>query len=383
MERAARRSARDARELPLILQTQPGRRAGLGLQTGALSELPNPLMKNSVRYLLPLLLGGAFIASASATTVVRRDPNVVRIQISDPVHVRVEKGDKFDKKAPSEKVTFLGVETASVPDALAAQLGLGENMGLVVRRVADDSPAASVLKEHDVLTKFGDQLLVDSRQLSVLIRAKKAGDEVKLTLFRGGKEMTVSVKLAEHEVPRMFGLRSGDMPDNEMFRFFQGDAGGPMIERLRELPGIGRDELRDVLRMIGRERGNWFAGPRVHIMKRKGGSSLLNMAEGNFAYSDEEGAVEINASNGKRQLTVKDAKGNVTFQGPINTDEEREKLPAEVKKRLGKIDSATIDFEADDSLEQEGAAVKSPEKTKTSRELGRDPGRSLGRALRF
>lgn len=334
-------------------------------------------MKHSLRYLLAASLGGALATSALATTVVRHDdPKQITVRIADPVRIRI---DKSDKKAPLEKVTFLGVETSSVSDDLAAQLGLERDLGLVVQRVAENSPASGALQEHDVLTKFGDQLLVDARQLGVLVRSKKPGDEVKLTLFRAGKETTVSVKLGEHEAPRIVGIRSGDMPGGDAFQFFQGP-GGPAIERLRELPGINRDEINDVLRMIGRERGNWFAGPRIHMVKRHGGSSLLNMAEGNFAYSDDDGAVEITASKGQRELTIKDAKGNVTFKGPITTDEERDKLPAEVKKRLGKIDSANIDFEADETLEQEGAAVK-PDKTKTSRELGRDAGRDAGRAI--
>jgi hypothetical protein len=340
-------------------------------------------MKNSLRYLVPVALGGALVASAHAATVVRHvEPHVVTIRVSDPA--KVHPAGNAERKLPSEKVTFLGVETAPLPDALASQLGLADGMGLVVRHVADDSPAANALKEHDVLTKLGDQQLVDARQLSVLIRAKKPGDEVKLTLFRGGKETTVTAKLGEREVPRMFGLHSGDFPGGEdAFRFFEQE-GGPAIERLRELPGIARDELNDVLRIIGRERGNWIGGsPRMHVFKRHGGgSSLLNMAEGNFAYSDDEGSIEVTASKGQRELTMKDTKGNVTFKGPINTDEDREKLPAEVKKRLGKIDSATIDFEADESLEQEGAAVKAPEKTKTGSESPREtvrPAREAGR----
>lgn len=338
-------------------------------------------MKNSVRYLLPVLLGGALAASAQATTVVRRvvAPDVVTIRVSEPGQPSAP--DKIEKKLPREKVTFLGVETGSLSDVLASQLGLPEGMGLVVRRIAEDSPAAAALKEHDVLTKLGDQQLVDSRQLSVLVRAKKPGDDVKLTLYRAGKEMTVTVKLGEREVPRVFGLRSGDLPGGEAFRMFEGDM--PAFERLRELPGIARDELNDVLRIIGRERGNWFGGsPRVHVFKRHGGgSSLLNMAEGNFVYSDDEGSIEIVASKGQRELTMKDAKGAVTFKGPINTDEEREKLPAEVKKRLGKIDSATIDFEADESLEQEGAAVR-PDKTKTRSEPVHRTTRVMRGALR-
>lgn len=328
-------------------------------------------MKNSVRYILPLLLGGACAASVHAATVVRRvDPHVVMVRVSDPAKIRVE---KFEKKLPTEKVTFLGVETAPVSDDLAAQLGLERGMGLVVGRVMDDSAAAGVLKAHDVLTKLGDQLLVDSRQLSILIRARKPGDEVKLTLIRGGKEMTVTAKLTEREVPRVLGLRSGDLPGPEGVRFFEGE-GGPAVERLRELPGLARDELNDVLRIIGRERGNWISGPRVHIFKRHGGgSSLLNLAEGNFVYSDEEGSIEIAAAKGQRELTIKDAKGEVSFKGPVNTDEEREKLPPEVKQRLRKIDDASIDFQADETLRQEGAAVTSPEKTKTGGKVAPAP----------
>lgn len=286
-------------------------------------------------------------------------------------------GDDMREK---EKVTYLGVETGPVPDVLADHLGLPEGFGLTVRSVAKDSPAAAVLQKNDVLRKLADQDLIDARQLSVLIRAKKPGDTVKLTIVRAGKEQVVTATLGEREVPKMwdFAERADGMTG---FRHLSEE--GPTIERLRELPGIARDELNDVLRIIGRERGNWFGGsPRVHVFKRHGGSSLLNMPEGNFAYSDDEGSIEIAAAKGQRELTMKDAKGNVTFKGPINTDEERDKLPAEVKKRLGKIDSATIDFEADDSLEQEGAAVK-PDKAKTSRELDRESGRSVRHTLRF
>lgn len=268
-----------------------------------------------------------------------------------------------------EKVTYLGVETGPVPRALAAHLGLERDHGLVVNGVAEHSPASAVLKENDVLKKFDDQWLVDSRQLSVLVRTKKPGDEVKLTIIRAGQERTVTAKLGERELPRMFGaIRVPDFGEGgPSVRFFKGE-GDLAIERLRELPGLAREELNDVLRIIGNERGKWFDGPRVHVFNRrhKDGSTILNMAEGNFAFSDDEGSIEVNASKGERKLTLKDAKGNVTFEGPINTGEQREKLPPEVKERLKKLEAMSIDFEADETLKQEGAAVKPPQKAKTS-----------------
>lgn len=268
-----------------------------------------------------------------------------------------------------EKVTYLGVETGPVPRALAAHLGLERDHGLVVNSVADNSPASAVLQENDVLEKLDDQRLVDARQLSVLVRAKKPGDEVKLAIIRAGKPQTVTAKLGERELPRMFGaIRLPDFgeggPD---LRVFKGD-GDLAIERLRELPGLARDELNDVLRIIGRERGKWFDGPRVHVFNRRhqDGSTILNMAEGNFAFSDDEGSIEVNASKGERKLTVKDAKGKILFDGPINTDEQRANLPPEVKERLKKLDAMSIDFEADETLEQEGATVKPPQKARTN-----------------
>lgn len=322
-------------------------------------------MKNSVRYLLPAVLGSlVFAASAhAASPQAQSRVRFVLTQNSVPADTKAE-----TPKAPREKVTFLGVETAPVPPPLAAQLGLGHDMGLVVTRLADASPAAGVLQQHDVLTKFGDQLLIDSRQLSVLVRAKKPGDEVKLTIVRGGREQVVTAKLGERDAPRVMGFRSlGDGATG--FQFEMGDSFN--IERLRELPGMARDELRDVFRIIGKERGNWFAGPRVHVLRRQGDadSTVLNLAEGNFVFSDNDGTVEVNASKGARQLTVKDASGKVIFDGPISTEEQRKNLPAEVRARLNKLEGTTIEFDATEDIQQEGAQITPPTPRKISREL--------------
>lgn len=271
--------------------------------------------------------------------------------------------------APQEKITYLGVETGPVPRALAAHLGLPPDHGLTINAVAENSPAASVLRQHDVLVKFEDQVLVDSRQLSVLIRAKKPGDDVKLTFMRAGQQQTATVKLGERELAR--GLRAIELGEGNAFRFLGGPEGAVAIERLRELPGLARDEINDALRIIGRERGNWFANPRVHIFRRgeKGGSTILNLAEGNVVFSDAEGTIEVVASAGDRQLTVKDSAGKVLFQGPINNDEQREQLPEAIKERLQKIEVSTFEFEAGEELEQEGGALPTTRPTKTSRPL--------------
>lgn len=267
-----------------------------------------------------------------------------------------------------EKVAYLGVETQPVDPTVAAQLGLPRGTGVVVRRVAEGSPAASLLQQHDVLTKLDDQVLVNMGQLTVLVRNHKAGDEVKLTYIRGGKEATAKAKLGEREVPKL-AWEGADGPATMQFfganamgggnvafsrampamPFEQGSVtlatpGMPGMAGTMATPALPPGEPGDVMRVIGGDRMHWFAQPRVHVLRRLGGagSTILDLAAGNFVFSDDAGSVEVNATNGKRELTVKDKAGKVTFQGPINTPEEHAKLPAEVKARIDAIGGAEL-----------------------------------------
>lgn len=313
------------------------------------------------RYLLPSLL-----LATAATSYGEEKKTIVIERKAGATHQGQATIDNDDDRVVEKvPVTFLGVETAPVGRTLGSQLGLPSDVGLVVVRVSPESPAASVLKEHDVLTKFADQILIDQRQLSVLVRSKKEGDEVALTVFRGGKEQVVKAKLGKREIPKLASTGSFEIGPGQGFRFL-GEDGGPSVMALRELPGMDRDNVNDVMRLIGRERAHWFAAPRVHVMKRDGGdgSTILDLAQGNFVYSDDDGSVEVNADDGKRELTVKNKKGDVTFKGPINNDADRKKLPPEVVARLSKIEGADMQFQPGDDFQQEGAAVPPPQKTK-------------------
>ena len=67
--------------------------------------------------------------------------------------------------------------------------------------IAPDSPAAAAgLKEHDILQKVNDQLIINFEQLHVLIRSKKAGEKVKLTVLRQGSEKQLDAKLSSRDV---------------------------------------------------------------------------------------------------------------------------------------------------------------------------------------
>lgn len=323
-------------------------------------------------YLLPAFALAALtpLAWAEKTAETRR------IEIDTPRRIVIHKDADEGEK---EKVTYLGIETAPVNRTLSAQLGLPKDVGLIVINVMEKSPASEALKEDDVLTKLDDQILIDTRQLGVLVRAKKNGEEVKLTFVRGGKEMTAKVKLGTREVAKhanAFFFRHGGQGILPM------TGSMPAMTWEHKLPGMGPDDARNVLRMIEHERGNFIAGPGVRIMGRAGkGSTIVDLPRSNISYSDDEGSIEIKVDDGKRNLTVKDAKGEVAFNGPINTAEERAKLPPAVSKRLEKLETDTISFEINEDFQPETVPLPpEPAKTKIGRSIRHDEGRPAARA---
>lgn len=307
-------------------------------------------MKNPI---IPRLLPVLLLAAASTAFAGPETKKEIRIHRgvgpSDGPHFNFKVGEPGPVEM--EKVAYLGIETLPVDPTVAVQLGLPRGTGVVVRRVAKESPADGVLQEHDVLTKLDDQILVNMAQLTVLVRNRKAGDEVRLTYIRGGKEAAAKVRLGEHEVPKVAWETRVGAPAVQVFGHSGLPGGGVMgfSPALPAMPVLPPNEPGDVMRVIGRERNQWFAQPRVHVLRRAGhpGATILDLAAGSFVFSDDKGSVEINATDGKRELTVKDKDGKVAFQGPITSPEDRDKLPAEVRRRIDEIGGAEFGDETD------------------------------------
>lgn len=232
-----------------------------------------------------------------------------------------------------ETVAFLGVETGPVSGTLSAQLELQPGTGLVINHVLPGSPAAGALKQHDILQKFDDQVLVESRQLAVLVRGKKEGDEIALTFLRGGKLQTAKVKLGKQEAPRLALL---SRPDEA--RVFAFDPGAK-VELTRPFGGETEDVDR-LLALVPRTPGQ--EPTRFRFESRPGQSftaTRVHTEDSNLVFSDDAGSLKISTAEGKKTLVAKDAKGTEIFNGPVNTPEEREKMPVELRTRLETLES--------------------------------------------
>jgi hypothetical protein len=104
---------------------------------------------------------------------------------------------------------WIGVSCEAVSDSLRSQLGLEENVGLLVNEVMDDSPAKKAgIQPHDVLiavlrksdSEAEERKLMEIGDLSEVVQRAEA-KPLQLMLFRKGKQQTVELTPAERPKP--------------------------------------------------------------------------------------------------------------------------------------------------------------------------------------
>ncbi len=305
-------------------------------------------MKHPLPYLTVLGIVFVSLSAAPAADVApvapapKADKKQLRVLAAPEPERRVYVQHAEKHVLEKETVAFLGVETSPVSATTGVQLGLPRGTGLVVNQLVPKSPAADALKVHDILLNLDDQILIEVRQLSVLIRNRKEGDEVTLTYLRGGQKATAKVKLGRQEVPKLSALVS-PAEGARVFRF-DGSGGEALFER--RIDEGDREEIDRVLSLIRRPAGApgmppGASSPRIRI-ERSGGPGFRSVAvhpgNSNLVFSDDGGSLELTLKDGAKALVAKDPKGGQLFAGPVTTPEERAALPQGVRERLEKLE---------------------------------------------
>src|ERR1700730_2242452 len=283
------------------------------------------------------------------------------------------------KKAPKVPMTFLGVETSQVPDVVSEQLGLPKGLGLVVDYVLPDSPAATAgVQQNDILKMLNDQILVEPSQERELLQTFSEGTEVTLTILRKGQEQKVTVKLAKKEMPQ----RHSQMPGGNHDRHWDFDETGDLGDQMQELKDQLQEQLGDAQR--GMIRGAVVkaheaakraredarrAAREIRILSNDNGAlkaTKIDLGKAQIVFSDGKGEMKLENVNGKRLLTAKDPQGKLLFSGPIETKEDLDKVPADVRECYEKLqqndlpavtpraDADNGDEDDDDDDEDEG-----------------------------
>lgn len=263
---------------------------------------------------------------------------------------------------------WLGVSVNEAGEALTAQLGLAPGVGLVVTYVAPDSPAAEAgLRKHDVLVAFQDQSLVLPAQLRKLVQARKEGDSVKLKFYHAGNARTVSATLAARPPGLLVadgedGLsRNGDGPSRELHLRLLGAPSAKELElQMESLKGLlgnlkidSKKIQEEVLRSVEKARKSYqdalrqwdkststsdasrqaledlahsgvLLDNKATVTVRSNDKSCMSLVK-----TDDSGTIVI-VANPKLHLTAHDRDGKLLFDGAIETEEQRAKVPKEV-----------------------------------------------------
>jgi PDZ domain len=249
------------------------------------------------------------------------------------------------EKGPKVPVTYLGVDTSQVPPVVSEQLGLAKGFGLVVDYVEPNSPAATAgIQQNDIL-----KILIEPSQLRKLLQTFPEGTEVTLTVLRKGQEQKLTAKLAKKEVQQRHNMFPGGNHDWH----WDFDATGDLGEQMQDLKEQLKEQLGDAQRGIirGAVMQAHEAARRARDDARRAADELriffedngavkasrIDLGKAQIVFSDEKGELKLANVDGRKLLTVKDPHGKLLFSGPVETKEDLEKLPADVRERYDRL----------------------------------------------
>lgn len=350
----------------------------------------------------PLLLGGAIAVMASLNAPAQETdkpgdkPPGETVKPAAPEEKRGEGAEHRERRGrgdrprpPVEKPTpFIGVITRDLNPEVRAQAGVPDGFGLLVAEVMPDSPAKDAgLQQHDVLILFGDQRLVNVEQLSALVRSQKKGDEVSLTVKRGGEEKKLTVKIGERMMPEM-PLQDRGWDFHFRTPFGSGEWHGPGTRPFGQMADEWRDRaerFQDQLREYQERLQDWSRGPKDRPLPPvpqldvprgpdrgpppPGGRDSVrrpppqgeHRAEarvevhadgphvkmsGTVNRKDETGEYSLHREDGKATFTAKPKDGQEQ-SWPINTEDERKAVPEPYRAKLRDLESIKLDTHGD------------------------------------
>jgi serine protease Do len=242
-------------------------------------------------------------ARTKVTTVPRVRP--LSGQAADRISVLVDDGR-----------SWLGVETHEVNADKVKELKLPAERGVVVGRVAPDSPAAKAgLKENDVITELDGQRVESAAQFSRMIHEIPAGRTVQLTIWRDAKSQTLSATLGQAEQVHRGWMNA----QPGAFAFHMPEVEIPDLPEVSELPSMDWD-------------GGTLTLPGAHPRLGIDAEDISGQLGAYFGAPDGEGILvrSVNPGSAAEKAGVKAGDVITTFNGERirSLGELREKLSA-------------------------------------------------------
>lgn len=247
---------------------------------------------------------------------------------------------------PQEKKAFLGLGGAPVSKTLSLHLKLDQGKGLTLFHIIPDSAAAKAgLQPHDIMTSFNGKLIGSQQDLRNAMVGCKPGDQVSIRFINKGTLKEKKVTLGER--PGHLKLRAGGQGINPRWMFKGLGAQVPEADRKRMEAQI-KEHIERLQKQIK-------GAGAIEIPQKGKGAPRGEMVEFGFqmnaatsiTMSDDEGSISLMSRNGKKEIIAKDKQGEVVFEGPYNTDQDKAALPDDISKRVENLnlDSNIIELQ--------------------------------------
>jgi hypothetical protein len=317
-------------------------------------------------------------------------------------------------KAALVPQAYSGLYVNSLTEELRGKAGvtMPDGVGVNVIIVDPKGPSAGKVEVGDILTRLDDQVLVSPDQFRTLVRMRKPGDKLKLVAVRESGVKTIEVELTEKAVferPAPTARSAGAAPapagqNNPLSITVNGQqidlgrlpAGSGTVTQVG--PGhvviIGPNQglPPEVLKQLEEMRARGLPIPSIgvpgfapgvpvpdQVPNAQGGTVQQRSQTFSFSLggpgaksssssvaSDNQGTVSLEEKDGKKHAVIKDAAGNVTFDGDVTTEEQRAKLPAAARDRLKLVEGSSFSIQGQKPAKKADGAAE-PEAPKKKR----------------
>ena len=111
------------------------------------------------------------------------------------------------------------------------------------------------------------------------------------------------------------------------------------------------------------------AAREIRILSKDNGTlkaTRIDLDNAQIVFSDDKGEMKVENVDGKKIVTAKDPQGKLLFSGPVETKEDRDKMPADVRERYEKLqqnDLPAVAPETDADEENENDADEDDDAT--------------------
>ena len=282
----------------------------------------------------------AALIAAPGYTAARRAQEAGNQEVVEP-QVR-----DFNVMFGEEGGSWLGVETREVTSDNAKELKLPGERGVVVGRIAPDSPASkSGLRENDVVTEINGQQVEGSMQFRRMIHEIPAGRTVQLTVWRDGHTQKINVTLGKSEelrrhmtrvtpgMPGTFAFRMPELPEMPDLPDVAEIPGMPLVEEDGPIFFAGHPRLGIDAEDLAGQLGSFFGAPDGEGILVRSVNSGSPAEKGGLKAGDV-----ITSLNGERIRSVGDLRQRLAAQhGEKDRDAENKDKERKDKTRTVKL----------------------------------------------